>query len=297
MFENLFDIKFNYGFGRRTWFGSGGNSTVFFKIDKLKNLKLLLKILPKKIPLFVIGAGSNIIVRDGGFRGIVLKLGEEFNKINIIKNESIIKVGSAVKDSELSKFCEKNNIGDFEFINGIPGTVGGNIKMNAGCFGKEISNNLVSCTILNRKSEIITLSKDQIDFQYRKTNFEKSTIILSADFKFSYKEKNLIIKKKNQISNKRKKTQPFAIRTGGSTFTNPNKQLSAWKLIDKIGYRGRIIGGAQVSSKHSNFLVNFNKASSLDIELLGEEIREKIKKKFKIKLDWEIERIGKFKKI
>ena len=297
MFENLFGIKFNYTFGKRTWFGSGGNSTVFFKVDKLKNLKLLLKILPRKIPLFVIGAGSNIIVRDGGFKGIVLKLGGEFNRININENESILKVGSAVKDVELSKFCEKNNIGDFEFINGIPGTVGGNIKMNAGCFGKEISDNLLSCTVLNRKSQIVTLSKDQINFQYRKTNLEKSTIILSADFKFSYKKKNLIKKKKIEISNLRKKTQPFAIRTGGSTFTNPNKKIPAWELIDKIGYRGRIIGGAQVSSKHSNFLVNFNKASSLDIELLGEEIREKIKKKFKIKLDWEIERIGNFKKI
>ena len=287
----------NYNFGKRTWFGSGGNSSVFIKVNTLDKLIFLFKFLPKTIPVFLLGAGSNVIIRDGGFKGIVLKLGKEFSKIEIKKSNSSIVVGSAVRDSELAKFCQNNNIGGLEFLKGIPGTIGGNVKMNAGCYGNEISDYFISCRVIDRNSKIKKLTKKDLKFGYRKSSIHKNLTIIDAEFKYNYKKNSFIKKNLDKISILRKNTQPFAIRTGGSTFRNPSKTKSAWKLIDSIGYRGKSLGGAKVSQKHSNFLVNDKHASSLDIELLGEEIKENIKKKCKINLEWEIERIGCFKKI
>ena len=205
-------------------------------------------------------------------------------------------IGGATKDSTISKFCEQNFISGFEFLRGIPGTLGGNIKMNAGCYGKTISDNLISCKIINRKGEITDLCKEEIKFSYRKTSIEKDSIITSANFKINLLNKKKISQNLKEISKKRISTQPINCRTGGSTFKNPPNE-SAWKLIDKINYRGKSIGDASVSKKHANFLINNNLAKSLDLEILGEEIREKIKKKYNINLDWELIRIGKFKKI
>ena len=291
------NLKINYDLGKKTWFGAGGNSSVFIKVNTLNKLIIVLKFLPKKIPIFVLGAGSNIIIRDGGYKGIVLKLGKEFSQIKVNKNNSRILVGSAVKDSELAKFCQNNNISGLEFLKGIPGTIGGNIKMNAGCYGNEISDFFISCRVIDRNSRIKKLTKEDIKFSYRNTSINKSLTIIDAEFKFSFKKNSLIKKNLDKISTLRKNTQPFAIRTGGSTFKNPNNKQSAWRLIDSIGYRGKKLGGAKVSQKHSNFLINENNASSLDIELLGEEIKEKVKKQYKVNLEWEIERIGSFKKI
>ncbi|MEE2695187.1 MAG: UDP-N-acetylmuramate dehydrogenase [Pseudomonadota bacterium] len=289
-------IKFNYPLGKKTWFGSGGNCTFFIKVNSSKDLNLVLKYIPRFLPTFIVGNGSNILIRDGGFKGLVIKLGNEFKQIKFDKKSSILTVGSAAKDLEVSNFCLNNNITGFEFLSGIPGTIGGNLKMNAGCFGHEISEKLLDCTIIDRKLNIKKFCKKDIDFGYRKTSFKKDHIILSARFRLENSSKKNIAKKILNISKTRKRTQPVSSRTGGSTFTNPTSE-DAWKLIDGVNFRGKEIGGAKVSNMHSNFLINENSATSLDIEILAEEIRRKVWNKFRIKLNWELMRIGEFKRI
>ena len=295
-FRDLINIKINFDIGKKTWFGTGGKAKVLLVINNLKSLKFLLKNLPKSQPIFLMGAGSNIIVRDGGIDGITIKLGKEFKKIDFIKKRKIVNIGSAAKDLDISKFCYENSIGNFEFLSGIPGTLGGNIKMNAGCFGSSISDRLISCTIIDRNGNIKEILKENLIFNYRFSSIPRDSIIIEAKFEAVTKNKSLIKKKLKKINNERKWTQPINFRTGGSTFKNTSKE-SAWKLIDKINFRGKVIGGAKVSNLHTNFLINNGKASSLDLELLGEEIRSKVKKKYNINLDWELIRVGQFKKI
>lgn len=291
--ENKF--KINYGIGDKTWFGSGGNCFCFINVNSNALLSFLVSYINKILPIFIIGNGSNLIIRDGGINGIVVKLGKKFSNINFNKKDSLLSIGSSAKDKEISNFCLKNNIKDFEFLVGIPGTLGGNLKMNAGCYGYEISDNLISCQIMDKSGKIQNLTNKQMKFNYRKSVITKE-VILKAEFKVKIGSEDKIKKKMKHFAKIRKKNQPVASRTGGSTFSNPIKE-SAWKLIDGINYRGKFHGGAKVSELHSNFLINKNCATSLDLELLGEEIREKVWKRFKIKLDWEIIRVGKFKQI
>ena len=295
-FKDLKNLKFNYKLGKKTWFGSGGNSTFFIEINSVASLQKLLKFVPYFVPIFVLGAGSNIIVRDGGFNGLTIKLSGILKKINYNKSKRILTIGGAAKDSTISRFCEQNSITDFEFLRGIPGTLGGNIKMNAGCYGKTISDNLLDCNVISRNGKVSNLKKEEIKFSYRKTSLDNDLIITSANFKVKLFQKKQISDKMKKIIKERLSSQPVNYRTGGSTFKNPPNQ-SAWKLIDKINYRGKSIGDASVSEKHANFLINNNYAKSIDLEILGEEIREKVKKKYNINLDWELLRIGKFKKI
>ena len=294
--NDLKSLKFNYKLVKKTWFGTGGNSTFYIEIDSEINLQKLLKLLPYSIPIFVLGAGSNIIVRDGGFDGLTIKLKGNLKKINYDKSKNFLTIGGAVKDSTISKFCEDNLITDFEFLRGIPGTLGGNIMMNAGCYGKTISDNLISCNVISRSGKVNCFKKEEIKFSYRKSSIDCRSIVTSATFKVKNLCKNKILKNITKISKTRSSTQPINFRTGGSTFKNPPNQ-SAWKLIDKINYRGKSIGDASVSKKHANFLINNNHARSLDLEMLGEEIKDNIKKKYNVKLDWELLRVGKFKKI
>ncbi len=289
-------LKYNYQFGKKTWFGSGGNCRFFLKVNSLRQLKTTLKIGKRVLPIFILGSGSNILVRDGGFKGIVIKLGSDFKKIEFDNKENILSIGSAAKDLDVSRFCLENNITGFEFLSGIPGTIGGNLKMNAGCFGYQISDQLLDCTIIDRNLETKKIAKQNINFDYRKSSFTNEDVIINAKFIVKRSNKETIKKKIHEISKLRKKSQPVSTRTGGSTFTNPPSQ-SAWKLIDSVKFRGKRIGGARVSNLHSNFLINDNHATSMDIELLGEEIRQSVWNKFKINLNWELMRIGEFKKI
>ena len=295
-FRDLINIKINYEIGKKTWFGTGGKAKILLVINNLKSLKFLLKALPKSQPIFLIGAGSNIIVRDGGINGITIKLGKEFKKIDYFKKRKVINIGSAAKDLDISKFCYENSIGNFEFLRGIPGTLGGNIIMNAGCFGSSISDELISCTVINRNGNIQKLFKKSLRFDYRFSSIPKDSIVINAEFKAITKNKRTIKQMLKKITSKRMLSQPINFRTGGSTFKNTKKE-PAWKLIDKINFRGKVIGGAKVSDLHTNFLINKGTANSLDLELLGEEIRSKVKKKYNINLDWELIRVGQFKKI
>ncbi len=292
----LKSLKFNYQLGKKTWFGTGGNCKLFLEVNSINQLTNTIRIAKQFIPILVIGSGSNVIIRDGGFKGIVIKLGGEFRKIEIDRNNSVLSVGAGTKDSEVAKFCVEKNISGLEFLSGIPGTIGGNIKMNAGCYGNQISDNLIDCTIIDEKLNKKIVKKKEIDFDYRKSSFDNGQIIIEARFKIQKKNKSKIKKKISNISNKRKKSQPVSSRTGGSTFTNPNS-YSAWKLIDEIDYRGKQLGGAKVSKLHSNFLINYKNASSLDLEMLGEEIKNKVWEKRKINLKWELIRVGEFKKV
>ena len=292
----LKNLKFNYKLGRKTWFGTGGNCNLFLEVNSIDQLINTMKIAKRFLPIFVIGSGSNVIIRDGGFKGIVIKLGGNFKKIKINNDNSILSIGAGTKDSEVSKFCLENNISGLEFLSGIPGTIGGNIKMNAGCYGNQISDNLIDCTIIDEKLNKKIVKKSEIDFYYRKSSFDNEHIIIEARFKIQKGNKFQIKKKISIISDKRKRSQPVASRTGGSTFKN-SFSYPAWKLIDEIDYRGKKHGGAKVSNLHSNFLINYNNASSLDLEILGEEIKKKVWEKRKINLRLELIRIGEFKKV
>ena len=294
-FFNKYNLSFNYDLGSKTWFGTGGKCLFFITSDSERVIRIILKYFKKIFPVFIIGAGSNLIVRDGGINGIVIKLGKAFSQITLYKKESILQIGGSAKDHQISKFCLENNITGFEFLSGIPGTLGGNLKMNAGCYGHEICDNLLECVVINSKGKKIVKEKDDITFGYRSSTLGDD-IVVSAKFKVNYDRKRKINDKIKTIINDRKKSQPLGVKTGGSTFSNP-KNNSAWKLIDVIKYRGKTSGGAKVSEHHSNFLINSKSATSLDLELLGEDIRSKVWDKCKIKLEWEIVRIGKYKKI
>ncbi len=289
-------MKLNYELGKKTWFGTGGNCSLFFEPKSINQLILILKFSRKFFKILIIGSGSNLIIRDGGYDGVVIKLKGEFSKIKFCENNLILSVGAGVKDSEISKFCLDKGISGLEFLSGIPGTIGGNLKMNAGCYGEQISDRLIDCTIIDKNLKIKVLKKDKINFEYRKSSFPNDHIIILARFKMNKLNKEKIKQKVLRISNYRRKSQPVANRTGGSTFTNPNT-IPAWKLIDKINFRGKRQGGAKVSNLHSNFIINDNDASSLDIEILGEEIKRTVWEKQRIKLVWELQRIGKFKKV
>ena len=292
----LKSLKFNYQLGKKTWFGTGGNCNLFLEVNSINQLINTIRIAKKFLPILVIGSGSNVIIRDGGFKGIVIKLGGNFKKIEIDNNYSVLSLGAGTKDSEVAKFCVEKNISGLEFLSGIPGTIGGNIKMNAGCYGNQISDSLIDCTIIDENLNKKIVKKKEIDFHYRKSSFDNGQIIIEARFKVKKCKISQIKKKISTISDKRKKSQPVSSRTGGSTFTNPTS-YPAWKLIDEIDYRGKQLGGAKVSNLHSNFLINYKNASSLDLEMLGEEIKSKVWEKRRINLKWELIRIGEFKKV
>ena len=274
----------------------GGKAKVFFQPKNLNELKKFLQILPSNFQIFTIGLGSNTLIRDGGFEGVVLKLGNGFDDISYDKKNKSISAGSGTRNIQFAKFCLKNSISGYEFLVGIPGSIGGSLKMNSGCFKREISDQLISLTLINRFGKEIFLNKEEIKFTYRKSSLPNDSIIINANFAVKRKDKVEINKIMSRYTDQRKKNHPLAVRTGGSTFKNP-KSNSAWKLVDSIGYRGKRFGGAKVSEKHSNFLVNDRNATSLEIELLGEDIKNKVYKEKGITLDWEIERIGKFVKI
>ncbi len=288
-------IKINYPIAKKTWFGSGGKTSIFFEAQSINSLKFFLNLLPKNIPIFIIGMGSNVLIRDGGFKGVTIKLKNNFSKIIIDKSTKTLRVGSGVKNIDLAKFCEVNDIGGFEFLVGIPGTVGGSVKMNAGCFKQSISDLIIKISTLDRFGKIHNIKKEDINFSYRKTEIPNQRIIIDSTFNIEKKSRILIKNKMKSIGLKRKNTQPISTRTGGSTFKNTSN-FKAWELIEKINFRGKSLGGAMISNLHPNFIINYNNAKSLDIELLGQEIVEEVIKKTGIRLEWEIKRIGNFEK-
>ena len=282
------NIFLDYDMRKSTWFRAGGNALGYVIVNSISYLKTIISY-SDQIKYYIVGVGSNLMVRDGGFNGLIIKLGKNFNKIKI--NKDTLSVGAGVLDVNLAKFALKNLIKDFEFFSGIPGTIGGAIKMNAGCYGSQTADNLKKILVINKLGKIKYLKKDELELKYRSSNLTDELIVLKADFNCKYSLASEIIAKKNYIKLKRENSQPIKEKTSGSTFKNPSGEYAA-VLIEKAGCKGMINGGASVSTIHSNFIVNNGEATALDIENLGKKIIKQVQEKFGITLDWEIKIIG-----
>ena len=283
------NILLNYDMRKSTWFRAGGNALGYVIVNSISDLKTIISY-ADQIKYYIIGVGSNLLVRDGGFDGLIIKLGKNFNKIKISKN--MLSVGAGVLDVNLAKFALKNSIKDFEFFSGIPGTIGGAIKMNAGCYGSQTADNLKRILAINKLGKTEYLTKDVLELKYRSSNLSNELIVLKADFIYKHSSASEIIEKKNYIKLKREGSQPIKEKTSGSTFKNPSGKYAA-VLIEQAGCKGMKNGGASVSTIHANFIINNGEATALDIENLGKKIIIKVKEKFGITLEWEIKIIGK----
>jgi len=277
-----------------TWFRVGGPADIIFLPQDESDLINFIKAIPKTIPVTAIGVGSNLLVRDGGIPGIVIRFANDFNKIEAL-SDSKVKVGAGVLDANIAKFAANQGIAGLEFLRGIPGTLGGALRMNAGAYGTEIKDVFVQATAIDRSGSRHELSYEDMGFDYRKTASPDDFLFTNAILKGIPGNPNEIKNRMEEIMAAREASQPIRERTGGSTFKNPPAEitdLKAWQLVDAAGGRGLTIGDAQFSEKHCNFLINRGKATAADLEELGETIRTRIKEKTGIQLHWEIRRIG-----
>ena len=283
-------LVFNYDLKKTNWFNIGGKTKAYFKPESLNELISFLKEFGKTEKLFILGAGSNILINDEIFKGVVIKLGKNFSNISLLPNKTIV-AGSAASDKSLSSFALENNICGLEFLSCIPGTIGGGLRMNSGCFKKEFKDILVSVQAIDRIGKVLTIPVSEIKFSYRGNDLDKNLIFLSASFKGEIKEKTEIKEYMNVIKNKKDYTQPTKIKTGGSTFKNPIKQTDqkVWKLIKKSVPLDTKFGDAEISKKHCNFFVNRNKATFEDMKKLIEFVKENVKLKTGINIETEIE--------
>ena len=279
---------YDYNTSNNVWFRTGGKVAVFCLVYDQNELEIILNSIGD-IPYTVIGAGSNILVRDKGYNGVLFKLGKKFNKIDI--NESYINVGAGILDVNLSKFALKKSIKNFEFYSGIPGTIGGAIKMNAGCFDCETKDLLIDVKIINPNGKVIIKKKEEINLSYRSSEIIEKDIIISANFISSYGNEEEILSKMEKIKFIRENSQPIKSKTSGSTFKNPKNNFAA-KLIERSGCKDLNVGDAYVSTKHANFLINMDNASASEIEELGKIIIDRVYNQFDIRLEWEIKIIG-----
>jgi UDP-N-acetylmuramate dehydrogenase len=284
--------KKDYSLSRLTWFKVGGNADILFKPEDEDDLANFLKANNGTLPVTTIGAGSNIIIRDGGITGVVVKLGRKFTEIDILPNNCIL-AGAGCLNFNLAKFACAHAIKRLEFLVGIPGTVGGGIAMNAGSYGYEFKDIVKTVHALDSLGNRHQIPFSDIGFGYRKNSLPADMIFTKVELKAepgNIDEINSIMQK---ISKQRAQTQPITEKTGGSTFANP-EGAKAWQLIDNAGLRGKMIGGAIMSSKHCNFMVNYNNAKAYDMEQLGEFVRREVEKKSGINLKWEIKIIGRY---
>ncbi len=282
-------IYFNYSLKNLNWFNIGGNTEIYFKPDTLQDLIEFLKTYKNEEKLFVLGAGSNVLFSDETFKGAIIKLSKNFSRISLL-NENTIIAGSGALDKSLSEFALQNSLSGFEFLSCIPGTVGGGIRMNSGCFEREFKNILISVQAINRSGQVLTIPSKDIIFGYRTCNLPKDLIFLSASFKGNRKKKEEIEKEVKNLKLKKEKAQPTRIKTGGSTFKNPIKQTNkkVWEIIKKSVPNDIKFGDAIISDKHANFFVNKNNASFMDMKKLIDFVKENVKKKTGINLDLEI---------
>ena len=288
------ELKFDYNLKKLNWFNIGGDAKVFFKPDNLDDLVTFLKTFGKSEKIFVLGAGSNILINDNKFDGFIVKLGKNFSNISLLPN-NIIVAGSAVSDKNLSNFAMENNIGGFEFLSCIPGTIGGGLRINSGCFGKEFKDILLSVQVIDRKGIIKTIPSSKIKFAYRYSPLDKDLIFLSASFQGIKRNKEEINKEINKLKEEKNRRQPSRIKTGGSTFKNPINQtdIKVWELIKTSISTTKSFGDAKISEKHCNFLVNSKNAKFEDMMKLINFIKSEVEKKKNIKLETEIEIIKK----
>ena len=278
-----------------TWFRVGGPADVLFLPKDEDDLADFLAKLDPIIPVTVLGAASNVIVRDGGIAGVVVRLGPSFGKVST--DGLRVTAGAAALDSRVSVAAANAGIAGMEFFSGVPGTIGGALRMNAGCYGRETKDVLVEARALNRKGERVVLKNADFHFSYRHTEADEELIFVEAVFEGHMDSALAIVERIDALKSRRETTQPIREKTGGSTFANPDppgtpNQRSSWKLVDEAGMRGARRGGAQVSELHCNFLLNTGEATAADIEGLGEDVRAAVLAKSGVELRWEIKRIG-----
>ena len=273
-----------------TWFRVGGPAQALFMPEDEGDLAYLLANLPPDIPVTVIGLGSNLIVRDGGVEGVVIRLGRGFNETRI-ETGNRVRSGTAVPDLRVAKAAQQAGIAGLAFYRGIPGAIGGALRMNGGAYGRETRDVLVEARGVDRSGAIRNYANTAMGFTYRHCGVADDVIFTQALFEGTPGDPSAIAAEMDEITSKRETTQPVKSRTGGSTFKNPPGH-KAWQLIDAAGCRGLIIGGAQVSELHCNFLINLGNATAADIEGLGEEVRRRVKDESGVTLEWEIKRIG-----
>ena len=283
------NLKLDYDLKKKNWFNIGGKTKAFYKADNLKELIKFLKKIQDKEKIFIIGAGSNTLITDKKFDGVVIKLSKNFNNVSL-HSEEIIVAGSAVTDKSLSEFAMENGLGGFEFLSCIPGTVGGGIKMNAGCFQREFKDILISIQAVNKSGQVISIPSKDINFKYRDSGLSEDLIFLSASFKGFKKDKNLIKNDIRLLKKKKEEAQPTKIKTSGSTFKNPidQSEKKVWELIKESVPLEKTFGDASISEKHCNFFVNKGNAKFEDMKKLIDFVSESVFKKTGIKLETEI---------
>ena len=299
--DNLIDFSkltngkliFDYDLKKTNWFNIGGKTKAFFKPENLEDLISFLKNFGNKEKIFILGVGSNILIKDQGFDGVVIKLGKNFSNISLLPNKTII-AGSATTDKKVAEFACENDIGGLEFLSCIPGSVGGGVRMNSGCFETEFKDILLSVQALDRSGKVLTIPSSSIKFDYRKNDLPRDLIFLSASFKGKFKRKDIVKKEMEILKKKKDEVQPTRVKTGGSTFKNPIKQTNkkVWELIKSSVPKNTTFGGAMISDKHSNFFVNKNNATFDDMKKLIDFVKKNVKEKTGIDLDLEIEIVG-----
>ncbi|USO01175.1 MAG: UDP-N-acetylmuramate dehydrogenase [Alphaproteobacteria bacterium] len=272
-----------------TWFRVGGPAEVIFKPADLDDLTFFMKHKPSDVPVKILGVGSNILVRDGGVPGVVIRLGRHFT--NIVVRENTVDVGASVLDRTLSVLARDRGLGGLSFYCSIPGTLGGALRMNAGCYGRETSDVVESALVMDPKGKIHRLTNKELGFSYRHCAIPDDWIFLGARLTFTHTEPHILAQEMEEMLTKREETQPTNSRTGGSTFANP-QGYSAWELIDKAGCRGLKVGDAQMSEKHCNFMINCGQATADDLEKLAETVQNCVRESSDIALNWEIIRWG-----
>ncbi|MDB5550222.1 MAG: murB [Rhizobium sp.] len=278
---------------RVTWFRAGGLAELMFQPHDVDDLATFLKVLPEDVPLTVVGVGSNLLVRDGGIKGVVLRLSAKgFGDVELA-GENRIRAGAICPDKNIAAMALDHGIGGFAFYYGIPGTIGGALKMNAGANGTETRDRVVSVEAVDRRGSRVTLSNAEMKYSYRKSASPEGLIFTHGVFEGYADDKAKIRAEMDAVRHHRETVQPVKEKTGGSTFKNPPDN-SAWKLIDEAGCRGLQIGGAQMSPLHCNFMINIGHATGYDLESLGETVRRRVFEHSGILLEWEIKRIGQF---
>jgi len=285
-----------------TWLRVGGPADCLFQPADLDDLRDFLRDLPKTVAVFPMGVGSNLIVRDGGLRAVVIRLGRGFNGIDV--SDGQVTAGAAALDAHVARKAADAGL-DLTFLRTIPGSIGGAVRMNAGCYGSYTADHFVSAQAVTRSGSLITLTADDLNFRYRQSDLVDGAVIVSATFAPPKGDPEALHARMEDQLRKRDETQPTKDRSAGSTFRNPAgfsstgkaddvHDLKAWKVIDDAGMRGACVGGAQMSPKHSNFMINADQATAEDLERLGEEVRKKVYATSGIRLEWEIMRIGEF---
>jgi UDP-N-acetylmuramate dehydrogenase len=284
-------IRANVALAPQTWFRVGGPAEVLFRPADIEDLAAFLAACPADIPVTTLGVASNLLVRDGGLAGVVIRLGGEFARVRFDGTKVI--AGAGALDLTVAEEACSAGLGGLEFLSGIPGTIGGAVKMNAGAYGSEIVDIIKSAVLVTRAGKVMTVAGDALGLSYRHSELSEGAIVVEATLRGQPDQVELIAARMREIQTRRAETQPIRARTGGSTFANP-PGAKAWELIDRAGCRGLTLGGAQVSEQHCNFLINTGAATAGDIESLGEEVRRRVRKDSGIELTWEIMRIGAF---